>query len=394
MALPTAPLGQLPNMNMPFQMPTYEKRRGRDQILTALAAGIAQQLGGQVVDNAMSRDYAEEPAGFWGKLVSGPKENRAQNEAKKERLSKAEQAEADRTNRILVQDLDIAQKDRTNLSRVEQETAERNLRAELAAKQMLQQRTMFDLEHAQRPEMQRSAHEAQLAQIDRQAGHAGTQRQTETAAQQAFQREMLVLQNKQEIQKLEVQAKLRAGSPEAEYYLEQARGLRMQNDMLSGRLGLGSTTADLRRAEVRESLTADRPASEQVRKAQILNQVAQAGSAPRKSPGISDVLMTPPASMIMNFIRNVTRPEAQLPDMSAYSDPTQTSVTSDEPTSLPPEVVAAASPTPYQPPFTLSGGTGSIPRQGPDALARHLQELFNQLQNGQANPQYWNPGNK
>lgn len=80
MALPTAPLGQLPTMNMPYSIPTYEVRRGRDAVLQALLVNLASGIGQQAVDNAMSRDFATEPAGFFEKIVSGPKMNREQYE--------------------------------------------------------------------------------------------------------------------------------------------------------------------------------------------------------------------------------------------------------------------------------------------------------------------------
>lgn len=78
MALPTAPLGQLPNMSTPYMVPTYNKTSASQQALAAFLAQMAGSVGGQIGNNALSRDYADKPAGFWSKLVNGPVENRTQ----------------------------------------------------------------------------------------------------------------------------------------------------------------------------------------------------------------------------------------------------------------------------------------------------------------------------
>lgn len=77
MALPTAPLGQLGNMSMPYSIGTYDK--GPNIWEKALAAFLVNAAGGvasQGTQNLMSRDYAKEfgekPAGTWGRLVGGP----------------------------------------------------------------------------------------------------------------------------------------------------------------------------------------------------------------------------------------------------------------------------------------------------------------------------------
>lgn len=101
MALPTASLGQLPSLNMPYQIPTYEVRRGRDQILTAMLAQMGAALGTNLVENSLSRDYAAEmgqkPAGFWSRLVNGPVADRKQFEAYNTRTEAGRQADLDRT---------------------------------------------------------------------------------------------------------------------------------------------------------------------------------------------------------------------------------------------------------------------------------------------------------
>lgn len=81
MALPTAPLGSLPNLNQPSFVPTYEKPKGTlDKALAAFLVGVAQQAGGTAVNNAMSRDYSDNPASGFDKLISGPRENQAMNQ--------------------------------------------------------------------------------------------------------------------------------------------------------------------------------------------------------------------------------------------------------------------------------------------------------------------------
>lgn len=77
MALPTAPLGQLPSMNMPYSIPRYEQPASIWE--KALASFLVNAAGGaasQGVENVMARDYAgdfgEKPATGFSKLL-GPK---------------------------------------------------------------------------------------------------------------------------------------------------------------------------------------------------------------------------------------------------------------------------------------------------------------------------------
>lgn len=77
MALPTAPLGQLPSMNMPYSIPRYEQPASIWE--KALASFLVNAAGGaatQGVENVMARDYAgdfgEKPASGFSKLL-GPK---------------------------------------------------------------------------------------------------------------------------------------------------------------------------------------------------------------------------------------------------------------------------------------------------------------------------------
>lgn len=131
MALPTAPLGQLGNMSMPYSIPSYDK--GPSIWEKALAAFLVNAAGGVAsrgTENLMSRDYAKEfgekPAGTWGRLVGGPAvgeadaKQRRQNvfvstEAQKgrdatreesdfDRMFKGTQDEAAAKNRLLQQD--------------------------------------------------------------------------------------------------------------------------------------------------------------------------------------------------------------------------------------------------------------------------------------------------
>lgn len=237
MALPTAPLGQLGNMSMPYAIPTYEVRRGRDQVLTALAAGLAQQLGGQLVENAMSRDFAEKPAGFWSKLVAGPKENRAQFEGRQERTMKAEQAEKDRTAQMTAKDREIQLAEWLQGRREAEGLAGRELERELNQARLTQMGTQAENEAALRRELATMGNEAQLAQIDRQATHTGRLNEQARFDQQAFQQVMQQIELENQIQLLKERAALEAGSPQGQYYLQQARMLEQQVGLLNGRLG-------------------------------------------------------------------------------------------------------------------------------------------------------------
>lgn len=247
MALPTAPLGQLGNMTMPYAIPTYEVRRGRDQVLTALAAGIAQQLGSQLVENAMSRDYAENPAGFWSKLVAGPKENRAQFETRQERTMKAEQAEKDRLAQMAAKDREIELARWLQGRRETESAAARDLEREINQAKLWQMGVQADNEAALRRELAQRGHEAQLAQIDRQATHTGRLNRETRTAQQAFQQAMAQIELENQIQLLKERAALEAGSPQGRYYAAQAAMLEQQaaelSRQLSQRLGGATPTA-------------------------------------------------------------------------------------------------------------------------------------------------------
>lgn len=102
MALPTAQLGQLPSMNMPYSIPTVEKgpkiwERALAQFLVNAAGGLATQGA----ENVMSRDYAsefgEDPATGWGRLTQGPKVGA---EAAEQRRQLAAQQKAAEDNRM------------------------------------------------------------------------------------------------------------------------------------------------------------------------------------------------------------------------------------------------------------------------------------------------------
>jgi hypothetical protein len=114
MALPTAQLGQLGNMSMPYSIPTYEKGPGvLEKALAAFLVNAAGGVAGQAAENVMSRDYASEfgqdPAKGFGRLL-GPKvsardaENRREmsfrtGEREATQTYNADQAELDRLSR-------------------------------------------------------------------------------------------------------------------------------------------------------------------------------------------------------------------------------------------------------------------------------------------------------
>lgn len=77
MSLPTAPLGELPSMNMPYSIPTYDKgpslwEKALSAFLVNAAGGVAQRGA----ENVMSRDHAaefgEKPATGFSRLL-GPR---------------------------------------------------------------------------------------------------------------------------------------------------------------------------------------------------------------------------------------------------------------------------------------------------------------------------------
>ncbi len=80
MALPSAQLGSLGGINVPSFVPVTQVQKQPklwQQALLSVLASTATNVAGQGVQNAMSRDYAAEPASGFDKLVSGPKKNAA-----------------------------------------------------------------------------------------------------------------------------------------------------------------------------------------------------------------------------------------------------------------------------------------------------------------------------
>lgn len=106
MALPTAQLGSLPNMSMPYSVPTYSKSSATQEAIAGFLAGLATNVGSNLGSNLMSRDYAEQPAGFFSKLVAGPKENRQQYGQRLERVAAERMAETEYTRRSAESDKD------------------------------------------------------------------------------------------------------------------------------------------------------------------------------------------------------------------------------------------------------------------------------------------------
>ncbi len=175
MALPTASLGSLPSLNLPYAVPRYEVTRGRDKLLTALAVALAQGVGQNVVGNVMSRDYADQvkqtPAGFWSKLVSGPQVNEAQlkdiktreavaaNELAERQLRQSLANQSDATNRLGITTQEkTAQADRTTRETI----AKNDIQAAMA--RMVEEGNRRNAE-------QTADNRAKLQMIDREAEH-------------------------------------------------------------------------------------------------------------------------------------------------------------------------------------------------------------------------------
>lgn len=101
MALPTAPLGQLPSMNMPYSVPTYSKGPSIwEQALASFLVNAAGQAASKGTDNVLSHENAAEfdqkPATFMSKLVSGPKVGDAEAKQMRQNTFQAGQAGKDR----------------------------------------------------------------------------------------------------------------------------------------------------------------------------------------------------------------------------------------------------------------------------------------------------------
>lgn len=176
MALPTAPLGQLPNMNMPYAIPTYEVGPSLwEKALTSFlvsAAGNAAQTG---ISNAMSRDYAqdfgEEKAGGLQKLINGPRVNGRDAALRRDQAFTAEQSALGReatANQNEVNDLNALERLRMQLEAgresdmLRADTAQNNaevdaLNADLQRSRAAEDRTaLTELEarlHGERPDI-------------------------------------------------------------------------------------------------------------------------------------------------------------------------------------------------------------------------------------------------
>jgi hypothetical protein len=86
MALPTAQLGQMSNINVPSYVPLTvvpKKQSVWEQALASFLVNMAGQAGGQAVQNVMAKDTAapDAQAGFFKKLVGGPTQTVAENQA-------------------------------------------------------------------------------------------------------------------------------------------------------------------------------------------------------------------------------------------------------------------------------------------------------------------------
>lgn len=100
MALQSAPLGQLPSMNMPYAIPTYEKPPSLlEKALASIITAAGTSAASQGAENLMSRDYATAadggPATGFGRLL-GPKVGKAQEMQRQSQTFQGGQNEAQR----------------------------------------------------------------------------------------------------------------------------------------------------------------------------------------------------------------------------------------------------------------------------------------------------------
>ncbi len=240
MALPTASLGQLPSLNMPYQIPTYEVRRGRDQILTAMLAQMGAALGTNLVENSLSRDYAAEmgqkPAGFWSRLVNGPVADRKQFEAYNTRTEAGRQADLDRTQRSNMADTEANIANRRIDTSVADAAAARELQRTLEGDRLKQARQQMLYEGTLRQQLSGQGAKDRLSEIDRQAGWQARIRADDRANEQA----MAWWKQASDEDKLRLQAELEANSPQGQYYKSNAARQDMANEVMRRQLGGGN----------------------------------------------------------------------------------------------------------------------------------------------------------
>lgn len=244
MALPTAPLGQLANLNMPYSIPRYEVRRGRDQVLTALAATVAQALGQKVIENAMSRDYAEtagvgENAGFWSRLVQGPTMNRQQFEQANQRAFGREQADLERTQRANIADTEAGIANRRIDVGTAQSIAERELQERLAQERLgaEERRFMTNLAEGRRMSERESAN--RLTAIEKQGEVSGRLASQARAAEEAWQLRKMYEEYQDAVNLLQERARIEGTTPEGRMRVAQAANQELVNEDMRRRLGGG-----------------------------------------------------------------------------------------------------------------------------------------------------------
>lgn len=175
MALPVAPLGSLPSMNLPYSRQIYEKDSITNKAIAAFLANLAGNVGGQLGENVMQRDFGTESGGkdasIMSKFLSGPQVSRQQYEAQLGRKADADALAAQTASRE-----GMAAADR----RSQEGIADRRLQD--AAEARLIEQTMQDMALSQRSqqtqyeiERQRQMQEFlagnRLTEIDREYGN-------------------------------------------------------------------------------------------------------------------------------------------------------------------------------------------------------------------------------
>lgn len=175
MALPVAPLGSLPSMNLPYSRQIYEKDSITNKAIAAFLANLAGNVGGQLGENVMQRDFGTESGGkdasIMSKFLSGPQVSRQQYEAQLGR-----KADADALAKQTASREGMAAADR----RSQEGIADRRLQD--AAEARLIEQTMQDMALSQRSQQAQYETERQrqmqeflagnrLTEIDREYGN-------------------------------------------------------------------------------------------------------------------------------------------------------------------------------------------------------------------------------
>ncbi len=145
MALPSAQLGGLASLNVPSYVPTQVVQAKEPLWKKALAQVLmstAASAGQGVAQNATARDYAPDgqKAGFWDKLVSGPKTGEREHLQSAAHEQRLEQIGADIVGRLTGQQLELGDRATGDLNSTNARLEEQGINNESALRRDFQDR--------------------------------------------------------------------------------------------------------------------------------------------------------------------------------------------------------------------------------------------------------------